>query len=340
MDKQRWIGFFSIGVIAMMVLIFIFSIIHSGSLYFQTGKTNGETSSRIDNNIQNNVNGDQAEVSNTIHNNVNTNRNSPIENNVANNIDVHVNIKVTNNINNNIKGQKSPSDTDSKNDDNKEEPSNKEKIAWGVDSANAVTNESLACVRDNFGDPKVWGRYLGEKEGVSEGLTTDEVKLLHSNNIKVLVIWNHFTNATGYENGKNEARLAIEEAKKLGIPQGTALFADIEPSYPVDAGFIKGWFEEIDESEYKPGIYGVFDAGSALSDSFKVAGKDKTELLKNTYIWTASPNVGITAKTNAPDYGPDAPKDALIGGWQYGIDAQSCNIDTNLFSDNLINALW
>ena len=126
-------------------------------------------------------------------------------------------------------------------------------------------------------------------------------------------------------------------AREFGIPEGVGLFADIEPSYPVDAEFIRGWFEVVNESEYVTGIYGVFDADSELHSAFAEAGEN---VLEHTYIWTAAPNAGITTETNAPEFQPEAPEDALIGGWQYGLDAQPCNIDTNLFHSDLVDVVW
>lgn len=34
---------------------------------------------------------------------------------------------------------------------------------------------------------------------------------------------------------------------------------------------------------------------------------------------------------NAPDFDVDAPEGSMAYGWQYGIDAETCNIETNLF---------
>src|SRR5699024_1280789 len=59
-------------------------------------------------------------------------------------------------------------------------------IYWGVDSASYTDEDLLQCVQDNFGQADVWGRYLGDKEGVSQGLDTDEVSRLHENDVQIL----------------------------------------------------------------------------------------------------------------------------------------------------------
>lgn len=301
--------------------------------------------SGVTNNVENNVNGDKADINNSIKNNLNGSNNNQIENNITNNINVNVDVNVNNNIDNDVDDPNSGNSNGDQEDQeqgntNKDGTAGGDEVVWGVDSANLTTSELLACVRENFGDPQIWGRYLGEKEGVSVGLTSEEVELLHSNDIQVLVIWNHFTDATGYENGKNEAQQAIAKAEELGIPEGVAIFADIEPNYPVDSEFIRGWYEVMNQSNYASGIYGIFDAEQALYNAFNEAASADQEILENTYLWTAAPNVGITPESEAPEYQPDAPKNALVGGWQYGIDAEECNIDTNLFNADITEVLW
>lgn len=228
------------------------------------------------------------------------------------------------------------------NNENKDEKekANPNDIIWGVDSASFTTEELYACVAEEFGKPSVWGRYLGENEDVSAGLTADEVKYLHSYDVKILLIYNHFSDATGYDNGTKQAEEAIALAKDLNVPEGKAIFADIEPSYPVDAQFIKGWFEGINKSTYIPGIYGVFSDEQELYNVYNEAAKENEDLKKTTILWTAYPQHKITSQDNAPNYEPFAPKGANILGWQYGLDAESCNIDTNLFKGGIIEYLW
>lgn len=231
--------------------------------------------------------------------------------------------------------QKLPDDTDSPSDNN--ESNREEKIYWGVDSASYTDTELKECVIENYGQPAVWGRYLGTIEDVSVGLDTDEVQRLHDNNIHILVIYNHFNQATGYEHGKEEAQSAIQLAQELNIPDSVAIFADIEPTYKVDSDFINGWFDTMSDSKYEAGIYGVFNENGNLSDNFLEANSSTQE---NTILWTAYPQKEITSKDDAPDYNPQGPDNTKLYGWQYGIDGEQCNIDTNLFINNLLDYLW
>src|SRR5690625_1665690 len=81
---------------------------------------------------------------------------------------------------------------------------NQSEIYWGVDSAGYVEEDVYTCVHDEFGVPDVWGRYLGNIKGVSEGLNADEVAYLHDQGTDILVIYNHFSDATGYDHGLAE----------------------------------------------------------------------------------------------------------------------------------------
>ncbi|MEN2466132.1 glycoside hydrolase domain-containing protein [Ornithinibacillus sp. FSL M8-0202] len=228
-------------------------------------------------------------------------------------------------------------DGDGDDNDNGAENDNSNELHWGVDSATYTDDDFYACVVDNFGEPVVWGRYLGEKEGVSEGLDADEVQLLHDNDIQILVIYNHVEDARGYDNGVSHAEEAIAMAQEMEIPEGVAIFVDIEPEYPVDAAFMEGWYEIMADSNYEPGVYGVFDEESELLNAYNSM---EQEIQENTIVWTAYPQEEITTKEDAPEYNPQGPENAKVYGWQYAIDSETCNIDTNLFEDNMLDYLW
>ncbi|MDR4888579.1 DUF1906 domain-containing protein [Fredinandcohnia sp. QZ13] len=250
------------------------------------------------------------------------------------------------------KAQEKQQQTDQNNENNKQEQQDQNKnetkkpsdnlpeIVWGIDSASETTQDFYACVKENFGDPVVFGRYIGGRDGISVGLTAEQVKTIHAEGDFILPIYNHFNDATGYDNGVAHAKEALKLAGEIGVPEGVAIFADIEPDYPVDSEFIKGWFDTIVGSKYKSGIYGVFDPEQALFKAYQKAGKSNGAILEQNYIWTAAPSVGITAESKAPEFNPSAPEGSLAWGWQYGLESKSCNIDTNLFKRELVDVLW
>lgn len=239
-----------------------------------------------------------------------------------------------------IKETPSNNPKDDEQNKQKKDKQDDNEMNWGVDSASYTDQDMLACVVENFGPPKIWGRYLGTKENVSIGLDQAEIKLLQENNIKILVIYNHFTDATGYDNGRNEAKKAIELANELGVPEGVALFADIEPAYPVNQDFIIGWMDELLDSPYQPGVYGVFSEEQALFSAFAEASQANAKVNENVLVWSAFPQEGITTQKEAPEFAASGTEGSRLVGWQYGIEAESCNIDTNLFKGSILEYLW
>ncbi|WP_421381589.1 glycoside hydrolase domain-containing protein [Bacillus salacetis] len=343
---------------AVLLLLSLFSGLYIYKVGLQEGKEASTSAQPMDgtNNIQNQIdNNGSKSAKNTVENQIENNAGKDVKNNITNNItnNVEVNVQgdgdVVNNISNNISngvtngngGNGSGNGNGSNGGDNgNDNGGSGSELAWGIDTASAVTEELNMCVRENFGDPAVVGRYLGGKEGVSAGLTQAEAELIKSNNDEILLIHNRFDDATGSDKGVEEAEEAIQLAEEIGAPKGTALFADIEPTYPVDAAFIRGWYDTVSSSSYEPGIYGIFDGDRALTAAFNEAVSQNNAIVENTYLWTASPNVGITTKENAPEYNPQAPDGSKIIGWQYGIGAQACNIDTNLFNNEFVDVLW
>ncbi|MBD8070516.1 glycoside hydrolase domain-containing protein [Bacillus sp. PS06] len=337
-----------------------------------TNDLKGDATSEVTNNVENNVEGNGTahftnsienlmsgytvgSLENLIENNMNGNGDHTLDNSINNALDENVNVDVSNGVNNSVDNQ--AGNDNGNNEDNEGENGNGNEegngdneeatppeasgdTVWGIDSASETTDEFFACVRENFGDPVIVGRYLETKEGVSEGLTDDQIELIHAENASILLIYNHFEDATGYDNGVAQAEQAISFAKEIGAPEGVAIFADIEPNYPVDADFIRGWYDTMSDSEYESGIYGVFDEDQDLYQAYNAAVEEDKSILENNYIWTAAPNEGITTEENAPEYNPTAPEGSLAWGWQYGIDSEQCNIDTNLFENNLIDVLW
>lgn len=205
---------------------------------------------------------------------------------------------------------------------------------WGVDTSSQVTEAFYQCIQNNYGKPDVVGRYLGTNSGTSTGLRKEEISILKKKGAKIIPIYNHFSNATGYKNGVLEAQSAISLAKELAIPKGVVIYADIEPKYPVDAEFIRGWVETISSSPYKPGIYGVFLNGKQLSDAYNQAISKNMDLKNETYIWTSNPEAGTTKKQNAPEYKPNTPNFINAVIWQYGMQGQQCNVDTDLIQSS------
>lgn len=211
---------------------------------------------------------------------------------------------------------------------------------WGVDSAAKVTKDLYNCVLHNFGRPQVWGRYLTTVPNAAEGLTLDEVELLHASGTKVLPIYNNFRAAVGYDNGVLVARNTIFQARRLGIPKDTVLFANVERFFDVDDDWIRGYVNTFIPSGYRAGIYHDPIEG-LFNQAYCQAVQNDNKVSRQLILWSAEPDPGATKRREAPNFNPNKPNcSANVWGWQYGRDALECPIDTNLFDNRLYRLLW
>lgn len=211
---------------------------------------------------------------------------------------------------------------------------------WGVDSATNVNNILFECVRRNYGMPKYWGRYLTRVEGAAEGLTTNEVRFLHQKGVKIIPIYSAFRRATGFSSGQIIARNALFHARRLRIPKGLLLVANIEHFFEVDAAWIRGWTTTIQLNGYRPGIYHDPIKGK-FSAAYCQAVSASPEVASQLVLWSAEPEPGVSKEADAPSYAPASPPcTAQVQIWQYGRDSRVCPIDTNLMRRSLYNLLW
>lgn len=213
------------------------------------------------------------------------------------------------------------------------------KYIWGVDSAQKVTPELFQCVMTNFSYPNYWGRYLTTVPNASEGLTKDEIQFMKSKGIKLMPIFNNFTESTGYREGQVAARNAIFHARRLEIPKGTPIFANVERFFAVDDAWIRAWVETLYPSGYLSGFYHDPTEG-AFNDAFCEAANKDNKVKFQAILWSAEPSPGVTNNKKAPSFNPKKVKcDGAVWAWQYGRDSETCPIDTNLIDKRLFNKL-
>ncbi|WP_026674569.1 glycoside hydrolase domain-containing protein [Alkalihalobacterium bogoriense] len=215
------------------------------------------------------------------------------------------------------------------------------RTVWGVDSASAVSPSLFECVVNQFGKPEYWGRYLTTVENVSDGLTQEEIQFLQDNRIKIMPIYNVFREAVGYRQGEITATNAIFHARRLGIPTGTFIFANIEHFFMIDEAWLRGWIDAFYPSGFKPDFYNDPVRGQ-FNEAFCQAVINHKRVKEQAVLWSAEPENGVTTKQNRPrTFAPATPDcDALVWGWQYGRDAEECPIDTNLIDRKLYESLW
>ncbi|KGR90122.1 hypothetical protein CD30_13295 [Ureibacillus massiliensis 4400831 = CIP 108448 = CCUG 49529] len=211
---------------------------------------------------------------------------------------------------------------------------------WGVDSSQAVTRSLYDCVLNNYGKPEYWGRYLTRVEGSSEGLTKEEISLLHNSGTKILPIYNDFRRAVGANQGRVVAMTAAYHAKRLGIQKGSPIFMNVEQFFEVDSAWIRGLVNYLYNSDYKPGFYFDSTEGNFTTAYCEAVQLDK-KISNQAVLWSAEPDLGVTNVEDAPDYNPATPEcDANVWAWQYGHDSEVCPIDTNLVDSRLLQMLY
>lgn len=214
------------------------------------------------------------------------------------------------------------------------------KTYWGVDSSAIVTKDLYNCVLTNFGKPLFWGRYLTTVEGASESLTREEIPLIHKSGTKILPIYNKFTSSLGYRAGMTSAVDAISSARRLGVPKGVPIFAKVEPFFEVDASWLRGWHEGFLPRGYLAGYYHDPTEGN-FNSAFCKAVKEDESISSDTILWSAEPSPGPTKSRNAPAFNPKSPAcKTNVWNWQYGRDAASCPVNTNLANRQLYEVLW
>jgi hypothetical protein len=221
-------------------------------------------------------------------------------------------------------------------------------VLWGVDSVETITQAFLDEISTTYGKPDFFGRYLGG----DYGMTADEVAIAHNNDIQILVVDQSFgptsTDLLGYDYGKDAAENAINNAQALGIPDGVAIFANVEYNSIIDSGWIEGWFDTLTASIYVPGYYANpvynnpdnpdLDFESAYCEAVSL----NSQLGTDAIIWTNQDSLGVSSKAEAPAWAPIGPAcnpSAPVLAWQYGLaDGSSPNVDTNLALSTL--PLW
>ncbi|MCY0880519.1 MAG: DUF1906 domain-containing protein [Firmicutes bacterium] len=218
-------------------------------------------------------------------------------------------------------------------------------LLWGIDSAAHAHLPFFHCVLRQYGPPDFWGRYLLTRHGICDGLSPLEIRFLHQHGIKILAIDNAFGAHThGRMAGILAGMHALEAAKRLKIPAGTAIFADIEITYHPDSSWMIAWAGMILQGGYRPGFY-YNPRHSAFIQSF-CAASHWMPALQNALLWSNQPQIGPKPRRQAPLWRPlqGACNQGYLAVWQHGINGRLCGsyapIDTNWMDYRFLSALW
>jgi hypothetical protein len=227
---------------------------------------------------------------------------------------------------------------------------------WGVDSFSGVSS-LYNSVNAAYGKPDFWGRYIGLGT-YHDDLQPSEVTFAHTNSIAILPTYADFNqaNVAGFATGQAYATTAITAAQQmLHIPNGVALFVDIEAGSKPDAAFITGWYSRFNSTfsylyhgvtytyqtgSYKAGYYGNTVATNSFTVAYCNAVSANAQIGTNAFIWTPQPSRRLTSRIAAPPFAPSQPScQNNTLGWQYALSSGSVpNVDTDEVLGNF--PLW
>jgi peptidoglycan hydrolase-like protein with peptidoglycan-binding domain len=205
---------------------------------------------------------------------------------------------------------------------------------WGVDTAPPLTLAALKRIIKKFGQPAFIGKYLN---GTSfTPLSAAEAALIHSHGMHIMLFAADSENDSGHAQGAKLAKQILARARALHVPQGVAIFADVEPGSAIDSGWIEGWYTTILNAGYIPGYYGNPYADHNFNPPFCTAVTADPTLASKALLDIYEPMLQRTPLASEPLFDPSIPYCGLnptgnVQVWQYGLSAgdHTANVDTD-----------
>ena len=212
------------------------------------------------------------------------------------------------------------------------------RLLFGVDSqiqANDLLQnniEEFEWVVRNKIYPNFYGRYLtGEN-----CLTKDEIKFLHRKGCKIAAIYADNGAKQTEEQGTILAKKIDIRALELGIPEGSAVFLEIDENEVASRDFMRGFAKALIAEGFTPGFKANTDAKFAFDREFSRGMQTDKDVFKKCLIWAVTPTVQeyneiTTSHLIHPDtwkpYAPSGITRNEIAIWQYGVDCHPIEDD-------------
>lgn len=225
-----------------------------------------------------------------------------------------------------------------------------ENMIFGVDTrigAEDLLQNNLTeyeWVEKNKISPSFWGRNI-----VGENcLTKEEINFLHRHGCKVAAIYSDRCEKQTLAQGRDLADKAAHRALRLGVPEGSAIFLEIDETEDLDQIFLRGYASGLISKGYTPAFMANTDAHFDFDRQFCRAMSRDKELMDKCLIWATAPILEeydrvTTTHLVHPDYwSPFAPSGITrrdIAVWQYGKECHPIfddNDEETSFNVNLI----
>ena len=109
----------------------------------------------------------------------------------------------------------------------------------------------------------------------------------------------------------------------------------------MDANFILGWFDGINDAGYVPGYYGNGTGGSEFASAWCSAHDIQPVIAESSYLWSFEPSlVDPYSKAGAPSYQPYQPGcSGRVAAWQYELSGGS-TLDVDMDEALATLPLW
>lgn len=224
------------------------------------------------------------------------------------------------------------------------------RLLFGVDSrtpSDDILQNNLTefeWVARNKLYPNFWGRNLIGKNA----LTKKEIEFLHDKGCKIAAIYTDNGAKETEEQGRILAKKIDVTAYELGIPEGTAVFLEINESEKATRDFMKGFAAALSEERFVPGFKTNTDAAFDFDREFSRGLQTDKEIFQKCLVWAVSPalkeyeRVTTTHLIHPDNWMPFAPSGITRGDiavWQYGKNCHPINDDAGTettFNVNLV----
>lgn len=225
-----------------------------------------------------------------------------------------------------------------------------EKLYFGVDSkiqADDILQNNITefeWVWRNKIYPSFWGRNIvGE-----DCLTKEEIDFLHGKACKIAAIYNTAEEKETEEQGIMDAKKVDIVALELGIPQGVAIFLEVEDEEDITTSYMRGFAKGLIKEGYIPAFKANTDAKFDFDREFSRGMQTDKDIFSKCLVWAVAPNlveydkVTTTHLIHPDNWMPYAPSGITrddIAVWQYGKDCHPINDDNGkatAFNINLV----
>ena len=174
---------------------------------------------------------------------------------------------------------------------------------------------------------KIYPNFYGRNLNGDNRLTLSEIEYLHKKGCKIAAIYQTTDDQMTEAQGKACAKAVSEQASKLRIPTGTAIFLNIDEEKPLSREFLRGYAKYLIVDGYTPGFRASTDAKYDFDRIFSQGVRMNNQIFEKCLIWATTPTDPnyyrmTTSHLIHPDewkpYAPSAIRRNEIAIWQYG----------------------